>query len=254
MSELITVMMPAYNAIEYVDTALLSLIAQTNGDFEVLAYDDHSDDGTYERLQFWAERDSRLRVARPFDEHGHYTDICNQLLEDAAGQFVARMDADDVSLPDRLALQLDFLRQKKAGTLLGGMAMAIIQAEGCRISDTSPWESTIIKPVASRTVPVNEAIRTHHRLVHGTLFGRRDELLEIGGYLDMFPIEDWELSLRVDDAGGDVYILPDIIYLRRIHAQNSSKGHPKKQEVFEYIRDRYQLQLDSLPRTRPAGL
>jgi len=254
MNELVSVMMPTYNTVQYIDAALLSLMAQTDVEMEVLAYDDHSTDGTYERLQFWSKVDNRIRVARPFSEHGHYTDICNQLIEDSRGGFVARMDSDDISLPERLAVQKRFMHDRSNLTLLGAMALTIVTEEGNRICDTFPWESTIIKPVASREVPVNEAIRTHHRLVHGTLFSRRTDLLSIGGYEDLFPIEDWELSLKMADAGGEVFVLPDILYMRRIHPVNSSKEHPGKLPAFEYINKLYNLGLESLPRSRPANL
>lgn len=250
----ITVMMPTFNTVEYIDSAILSVLAQEGTNWRMLAYDDHSDDGTHERLQFWANQDPRITVGRPFDDHGHYTDICNQLLEDAQSLYVARMDSDDISLPHRLKTQLEFMQGRDTATLIGGMGLNIIEAEGGRISDEYPWESEIIKPVASYEETVNDAIRTHHRIIHGTLFGRKDDLVEIGGYQDLFPIEDWELTLRVAEEGGAVYVIPEIVYLRRVHSHNASKGHPNKQAAFQYIVDRYNLNLEELPRSRPAHL
>ena len=254
MSEHVSVMMPTFNTVQYVDGAVLSLLAQNNVDMDVLAYDDHSTDGTYERLQFWSSVDGRIRVARPFREHGHYTDICNQLIEDASGEYVARMDSDDLSLPERLSTQKRFIEGRSKPALLGAMALTIIEEEGNRISNSFPWESTIIKPVASRETPVNEAIRSHHRLIHGTLFSRKSDILNIGGYRDLFPIEDWELSLRMADNGGEVFVLPDVLYMRRIHPLNASKGHEGKLPAFEFINREYDLGLKSLPRSRPSNL
>lgn len=250
----VTVMMPTYNALSYVDSAILSLLSQTHKDLEILAYDDHSNDGTFERLEFWASQDKRIKIDRPFNEHGHYTEICNQMVEDARTEFIARMDADDISLPDRIETQLEFLKKRKTASLIGSMALNIIEKEGSRISYDYPWESQIIKPVASREIPVNEHIKSHHRLVHGTLFTRKSTMLEIGGYKDLFPIEDWELTLRLDREQKEIYILPDILYMRRIHELNASKNHPNKIPSFEYIKKEYSLAIADLPRSRPANL
>lgn len=249
----VSVMMPTFNTIKHLDGAVLSILSQAHKNWELLGYDDGSDDGTFERMQFWEEQDERIKAVKPFAEHGQYIDLCNQMLADAQGEFVARMDADDISLPNRLSTQIDFMKRKQNAILLGGMCLSIIEAEGDKLTDQYPWEANIIKPVASRDVPVNQDIRTHHRIVHGTMLTRKDELEAAGGYDDLSPIEDWDVSLKMAERG-DVYVLPDVMYLRRIHNANNSKGHPNKQRAFQAIKDRYDLDIKDLPRSRPANL
>lgn len=248
----ISIMMPTYNAGEYIDAAILSMLSQDEVDWEMLCYDDCSDDGTFERLTFWAGMDSRIKAVQPHADHGNYIDNCNLMLDDAKGEFVARMDADDISLPVRLREQYEFIVGKPNASLIGAMALNIIEAEN-QIVDDYPWEAGVIKPVASRENPVNEAIRTHHRLIHGTLFSRRSTLQSLGGYEDLWPIEDWDISLKAAEAG-EIYILPEILYLRRIHPSNHSKDDPNKDRAFDLINQKHGLKLEERPKTRPKHL
>ena len=69
---LVSVQLPSYNSANFLDASILSVLAQSFSDWELLAYDDGSDDKSYERLQFWANVDQRIKVRRPFKKHGHY--------------------------------------------------------------------------------------------------------------------------------------------------------------------------------------
>jgi glycosyltransferase involved in cell wall biosynthesis len=248
----VAVMMPVFNAAHFLDAAILSLLAQNYTDFLVYAYDDHSDDSSFERLQFWAKQDSRVKVARPFSSPGNYTNIINQIIDDAhAHTYIARMDADDVSLPNRLSSQLEFMNSHPHAVLAGVQGANIIESEHSRIEYDYPWESQYVNPVASYDQPINEAIRSHHRVIHGTFFSRTRALIQTGGYKnECFPIEDWELSLNLSQYG-DIFILPVLGYLRRIHSTNSSKNHPNKQAAFDYINKKYSLGLGTIPLARP---
>lgn len=243
----VSVMIPTFNAINYIDSAVLSILSQDHHDWELLAYDDGSTDGTFERMQFWAGQDDRIRVARPFTEPRRYADMCNQMLADASGEFMARVDCDDIALPNRLTVNLDFIRRHDAAVLLGSMLSFIMEAEGDRIVDDHPMIVDVVQPVASYDDPVNDAIRSHHKIIHGgTFFGRRRAIIDAGGYDNMLPLDDWDASLRISEKG-DIFVLPDVLYLKRIHAQSASKKHPNRQQAFEAINDRYGLGLDALP-------
>jgi glycosyltransferase involved in cell wall biosynthesis len=107
-SPLISVVMPVYNAAPYLAEAIESILTQTQQDFEFIIADDESTDASPQIIQAYADRDARIRPF--FLKHGHAkTGIACVAL--AQGRWLARMDADDVALPERLASQLAWLQQ-----------------------------------------------------------------------------------------------------------------------------------------------
>lgn len=242
----VSVMIPALDSIHYIDSAVLSVMTQTNPNWEMLAYDDGSTDGTYERLQFWATQDERIKVARPFEQPRQYADLCNQMLTDAEGEYMARLDCDDISLPNRLDTQLDFIRRKKDAVLLGSMVGFVMEAQGGKLTHDHPLID-VVRSAASYDQPINDAIRSHHKVVHGgTFFARTQDMIDAGGYDNMLPLDDWDVSLRMAEQGA-IYVVPELLYMKRIHAQSASKKHPNRQQAFEAIRDKYGLDMDELP-------
>jgi glycosyltransferase involved in cell wall biosynthesis len=242
----VSVTMPTFNSLRFVDSAVLSILSQTHQDWELLAYDDCSDDGTFERMQYWSSVDDRIAVERPFEEHGHYTEICNQMIADSKGGFSARMDADDISLPNRLTTELDFLQRNRAAVLVGSMAVCIIGDQGKPVDDY-PWIAKCVEPVASNDQPVNEHLRTFNRLVHSSILARTSDVVKVGGYEDLFPLEDWDLALKLADIGL-VYVLPDILTIKRQHGGNTSIAHPNFQKNLSAIKNKHGLQFEKLPR------
>ena len=108
ISPLISVVMPVYNAAPYLAEAIESILAQTHQDFEFIIADDESTDDSPQIIQAYAARDTRIRPF--FLQHGH-AKTGNACVALAQGRWLARMDADDVALPERLAIQLAWLQQ-----------------------------------------------------------------------------------------------------------------------------------------------
>jgi glycosyltransferase involved in cell wall biosynthesis len=104
----ITIGLPVYNAAPFLEDALRSVFAQTFTSWELLAVDDGSTDDGLRRLQNLG--DPRVRVLSDGRHRGLAARL-NQVVREARGQFIARMDADDLIHPERLARQLDFLQQ-----------------------------------------------------------------------------------------------------------------------------------------------
>jgi glycosyltransferase involved in cell wall biosynthesis len=250
----ITVLMPTYNCIEYVDSAILSILSQTRKQFKLLAYDDYSSDGTYERLQFWSSVDPRVVSRRPFNKNEGYIELLNQMLSDAKTHYVARQDADDISMPRRFEFQFDFMNSSPRAVLCGTQGVNIIEDEGGHIVRDYPWESQIVNPIASYSDPANALIREHHRFIHGSMLAVREAVKKVGGYdTTLAPVEDWYLSLKLSEVG-DVFVLPELGYVRRIHSRNVSRGHPNKPSAIRKIVDRFGLPKDKDYKTRPKHL
>ena len=103
----ISVIMPTYNAEEYLDESIKSIQNQTYGDFELLIIDDNSNDRTRDIVNFYAEKDSRIKLIN--GPQKGIAEALNKGIDIAKGEYIARMDADDISLPERFQKQNCFL-------------------------------------------------------------------------------------------------------------------------------------------------
>lgn len=184
----VTVLMPVYNAERHLAEAVESVLCQTHGDFELLCVDDGSQDASPEILARYAAKDSRIRVLHNGENRGIAFSL-NRGLREARAELIARMDSDDVSLPDRLALQVAFMTANPDVLVCSG-SMTLYET-GLRIS-----------------LPLtDEAIRI--RLLWGAPFChpatmlRRGPVLDAGGYdMDMVPAEDYDLWVRLAAVRG----------------------------------------------------
>ena len=105
----VSVVMPMYNGLHYVGEAIERIISQTFEDWELLVIDDTSTDGSPEVVREYCARDKRIKLlTNNSDLHGAGP-ARNIGIENAVGEYVAMMDADDISLPGRLELQVKFM-------------------------------------------------------------------------------------------------------------------------------------------------
>lgn len=191
--------MPVHNALPHLDEAVDSILKQTFADFEFIILDDASTDGSRERLEHWASRDPRIRLLH-VDENLGPVRSSNMVAQAARAEFVARMDADDISYPDRFREQLDVLMDNPRAGVVGGLCDMIDAAgkvlrppEGWRISRRSPF------------VP----------FAHGAMMYRRAVFDRIGGYRDECAFwEDQDLVVRMA-AVSDVLVMPQAVYCVR---------------------------------------
>jgi glycosyltransferase involved in cell wall biosynthesis len=129
----ISVLMPVYNTERYVAEAVESILAQTFRNFEFLIIDDGSTDRSLSILKRYAERDPRIYlVSRP---NTGYVIALNEMLAMARGEFIARIDADDIALPERFEVQVAYLREHPEVVCLGSKVQFIDEALGA----TVPW-------------------------------------------------------------------------------------------------------------------
>ena len=124
----VSVLMPVYNAAPFLGEAIETVLTQTFGDFEFIIVDDGSTDGSSDLVHSYAGQDARIHPI--YQEHNQgIVKVLNIGLDACTGDFVARMDADDVALPDRLALQLQGLAKNPKLGALGG-ALTYIDESG----------------------------------------------------------------------------------------------------------------------------
>jgi glycosyltransferase involved in cell wall biosynthesis len=166
--------MSTYNDALYLGAAVESVLGQTLGDFEFLIVDDGSTDGTRDLLD--ALRDPRVRVLRSPANVG-LTRSLNRGLDDAAGKFVARMDADDVCLPERLARQVGFLNSH-AEVGVVGTSRELIDERGGFVAHAPAaendlhirWKCLLGNPFAHPTVMLRRGVIERHGLRYDEAF------------------------------------------------------------------------------------
>jgi glycosyltransferase involved in cell wall biosynthesis len=214
----VSVLMPVYNAEPYLAEAVESILGQSFADFEFLIVDDGSTDRSRAILERYAARDGRIRlISRP---NTGYTKALNELLTMARGELLARMDADDVALPQRLARQVAYLRAH-SDVVCVGSAVHFIDAAGRFLRDGHPGldHEDIQRRALAGDCPLN----------HPSIMMRRGASQAVGGYHPEFePAEDLDLWLRLGEVGR-LTNLPEVLLKYRQHAQSFSEQHQRLQ-------------------------
>ena len=203
----VSVVMPVYNTERYVAEAVESILAQTFRDFEFLVFDDGSADRSLEILQTYTDRDDRIRVfAKP---HRGYVPWLNEGIRIARGEFIARMDADDISLPQRFARQVEYLRRQPECVAIG-CDMLVIDPDGDSLNQETHYiEGEVIEAALLKG--------EHGVIAHPTCMMRRSVLLAIGCYREEYEtIEDFDLWFRLAEKGR-LANLPEVLFKYRLH-------------------------------------
>jgi len=204
-SPLISVVMPVYNALPFLDDSINSILTQTFSNFEFVIFDDASTDGSLERLREWAARDSRIRLHEGKQQLG-LSGSSNAVVARARASIVARMDADDVSHPDRLKRQLAIIENGRDAAVVGTLCIGI-DADGREVRPRDRWR------LVRRSVYIP--------FPHGSAMFRREVFDRVGGYDDTPGGEDQRLFSKMA-AHGRVFTLPDVLYSYRYHANNAT--------------------------------
>jgi GT2 family glycosyltransferase len=187
----ITVVLPFRDAERHLTEALDSILSQEFTDFELLALDDGSRDRSRSLVEAAAQRDTRVRLLCP--EVRGLPAVLNVGIREAQGRYVARMDGDDIAMPQRFVLQLAALEQDPR-LLVVGSAVEQIDSLG-RPLETAWYPGN---PATIRTILASGRCC----LCHPSTMIRRDALVAVGGYRTSVPLtEDFDLWLRLARLG-----------------------------------------------------
>jgi len=217
----VSVLLPVRDAGPLLEDCLASLERQTLVDFEVVAVDDGSTDGSGELLEAWAARAPRLRVVHQ-PPHGLVAAL-NRGLAACRSPFVARMDADDISHPRRLELQAAVLEARPEvgvvsclvrccprASVAGGFARYEEWLNGLRSHEQMARERFVESPLA-----------------HPSVMVRREVLRAAGGYRDCGWPEDYDLWLRLFAAGTGFAKVERPLHFWREHHDRLTRRDPR---------------------------
>ncbi|MDO4492781.1 MAG: glycosyltransferase [Clostridia bacterium] len=201
----VSVLMPAYNAERFAAAAVESVLRQTFGDFEIIAVDDGSTDGTaavlarYPEVQLIRQRNAGISAAR------------NRALEASVGEYIAFIDADDLWKPDKLRLQVAYLDAHPE--------TEIVYSRFENFTEIAENERT---PRQTELLEVLDEYHMTTALVRRRLFGRVglfDPSLRFG------EDTEWNIRVRLECPEG-IAKTDAVTYLRRIHEENITLSHP----------------------------
>ena len=211
---LASVVMSVFNGERFLREAVESILGQSFRDFEFIIINDGSTDGTAAMLDSYARSDSRVRVYH--QENKGLIASLNRGCGLARGKYIVRMDADDVSMPDRLERQIGFLENHEKVGLLGG-AYEGIDDQGRRVYLEQP-------PLEDESI--RAALRSFSFVItHPSAVMRKQAFDATGGYRAQFLHgEDWDLFYRIVDGWG-VANLPDVVLRKRIHSDEVCVCH-----------------------------
>lgn len=201
---IVSVVMSVYNGLPYLEEAVQSILEQTFEDFELIIINDGSADGSKALLEHLAGSDDRIRLLH--QENQGLIASLNRGVDIARGKYIARMDADDISYPERLERQVDFLNNQPDVGILGTQVETI---------DTN---GTVQKQFSFPTDPAVVAWRLMFEccLTHPSIMMRRSLASGLNGYAeDALHAEDYELYTRALLCT-NIVNLPDTLHqLRR---------------------------------------
>lgn len=221
---MITVLLPTYNNSLHITSAVRSILGQTFKDFELLIIDDCSTDDTVGKIKSFNDPRIRLIINNENKELGKTLNIG---LEKAKYELVARMDGDDISLPERLQKQYEYMTAN-GGTDVLSCSYAVFSSDKILYTiKTSENHNDIKKRLA-----------LHSEIIHPGVMYRKSRILENGGYGDSY-IEDYELWLRVKDKL-KFHNLRETLLLKRYHGKSISLDIERKNKnVYEYTEKYY---------------
>ena len=207
----VSVVMPVYNGARWLESAVRSVIEQSVTDLELVIVDDGSFDRTPEIIAKFAATDKRVRPLRK--GNSGIADSLNQGIAAARGEWICRLDADDLSLPDRIERQLALAAVNPTAVLVGG-DLVTIDSEGNAVR-------TYSYPTTHDRL-VKQLVNGGRFFAHSAIMFRRDSAVAVGGYRPRITrAEDHDLWMRLAETGTLHGVGAEVIRYRLHEAQAS---------------------------------
>ena len=219
MNPKISVVMSIYNGEKHLRESIESILNQTFTDFEFIIVNDGSTDGSLEIIESY--KDSRIRIIDNEENIG-LTKSLNKAIKKARGKYIARHDADDISLPTRLELQHEYLEKHPEVALLG-TGIYVINEMGDEI------EKRIMHPNPKKS------LLKGNRFIHGSVMFRKSLIDELGAYNETLRYsQDYELWLRLSKKY-NMRNLTSPLYKLRMHRSSILSKNIEEQQMYAVL-------------------
>lgn len=206
-----SVIMSVYNSDKWVKKAIESILSQSEKDFEFLIIDDASNDESFKILSEYQDLDSRIKLFQNNKNLG-LTKNLNKLIKLSKSEFIARMDADDISMPNRIECQLDFINSQKID-LCFAQANIILES----------GEKLCQKWFPNNILFANKYLPYINLFTHSSLMIRKAVYEENNYYNEKFKkAQDWELWNRLVKKNYKFGITKNVLHSWRLHQSGSS--------------------------------
>ncbi|MSS55353.1 glycosyltransferase [Holdemanella biformis] len=228
---MISVIMSTYKEDEkLLRESIESILNQTYKDFEYIIILDYPDNDVHKRvIEEYAIKDDRIHFYINEKNMG-LTDSLNRGLSLCHGEYIARMDADDISLPDRLERQMEYL-EKNHYDLIGGITEMINENGSLLYS---------IKSVPTDPKKINKALRYSQCIAHPTWLGKKEVFEKNAGYRHMPLCEDYDFTLRAVLNGFVISNLNEAVLKYRMTSNSISRSNLFEQYLYmSYITNEY---------------
>lgn len=217
----IDVLVTVYNGERFISQTIDSVISQTFGNWRLIIVDDLSTDRTEEIVRNYAQHEPRIVLIK--GEHKGIAAAANIGLNEVRAPLVARLDADDVALPERLQIQYDFL-EAHPDVLAVGSDVYLIDENNKRLRRRRA-------PVGWQKI--QDILKMRNCMCHPSATIRTSALRKIGGYRDKFRNSlDYDLWLRISEIGKIENIPQDLLLYRRHASQVSASGNAHRQTIY----------------------
>lgn len=218
-SRTVSVLMPVYNGARYLAEAVESILAQTFADFEFVIVDDGSTDRSAAMLDEYARRDPRIRIIRR--PNTGIVGALNDAIAESSAPLIARMDADDVSLPQRVEKQVAYMGEHPECVALGSRVIGI-DPYGCVLFESE-------HKLAHEEIDKELLNGVGWAIVHPVAMLRRHAVERVGRYRKQWQwVEDLDLFLRLAEIG-KLANLPDQLLRYRQHTESINRTRSAEQ-------------------------
>lgn len=202
----ISIVMPVFNVEKYIKEAIESILSQTFKNWELIIMDDGSTDKTALILEKYIKEDKRIKYVRRENNVG-IIDNLNNGVALAKSQLIARMDGDDISLPERLEIEYQFMKKNPKCVLVGTWA-EMIDKDGNKLQDIK---------YKTQDFFLRAKMLLGDPFIHGSILMRKKAFVESGGYPSEYKYcEDYALWIKIMKLGL-IANIPQILYKWRQH-------------------------------------
>ena len=214
-SEKVSILLSVYNAESSIESSIKSILSQTYKNFELLIMDDHSSDKTLKICEKMRSIDSRITLFKNSINLG-LTKSLNILALNSNGAYIARQDADDISLDERIEKQLSFLKKNKFDAVY---------------SRTFLKDTKKISPKITHYLPKKIVIKYKNPYIHGTLLIKRKALKAVNFYdEDFYYAQDLKLVLDLQKTNYKIGIMNEPLYI--LNTENNISSNNKNQQEY----------------------